>query len=131
MELFCAIPLTCAVIGSLFPRPQGLSAHLSAICCTINQDHVFRHTMICKKGYQPLFLASFEGKVFTIERFLGHGCYLSTNASFLFSHCHLQDITIPNGLAVGANTDNKVHLFVTNTCYKKKDSCKTMSLYCH
>ena len=132
LEPSCIIPSTRAVIGSLLPRPQGLSTHMSATCCTqkgdiliadsrngcihkLNQDLVVRHTMICRKGHQPLFLASYEGKVFTIERFLGHGCYLGTNTTFLFSHRHLQYINTPNGLAVGANTDKKVHLFVTNT----------------
>ena len=42
-------------------------------------------------------------------------CYLGTNANFLFSHRHLLDINTSNGLAVGANTDKKIHLFVTNT----------------
>ena len=132
LESSCVIPSTRAVIGSLLPRPQGLPAHLSGTCSTqkgeiliadsrngcihkLNQDLVVKHTMICRKGYQPLFLASYEGKVYTIERSLGHGCYLGTNAHFLFNRHHLRDINTPNGLAVGANTDNKVHLFVTNT----------------
>ena len=87
LEPICVIPSTRAFIGTLLPRCQALSAHLSATRCTqkgeiliadsrnscihkLNQELVFKHTIIRRKGYQPSFLASYEGKVYTIERFL-------------------------------------------------------------
>lgn len=124
------VPVRHALITSIIPNAHNRNVHLSSVCCTSKGDiliadcrnasihklHqqlslVIKSTEICKKI--PHLLASFNDKLYILEKSPGHGFYLHIKG-IIDGSCHIP-VDAPNGLAVGLATNGKVQVLITDS----------------